>query len=691
MSRSSGRTSSCLALLVSLAASPSFAQEYSAKEGKDQDASSIVVTGRRLVSTATKTEVPLIETPQSISVVTRQSLELRNVQRVKEALRFTAGVQVDKYGGDTRFDQIELRGFSATIFGEYRDGLRQVSNGSLFFRNEAYGLESVEVLKGPSSVLFGQNAPGGLVNYVSKRPTAARVAEMQVDLGNWDRYQVKADLGGSLNPSETVLARVTVLGRDGSTQLPGKSRDDRIYIAPAITFQPTSRTSLTLYTQFLKNESNGQPFNYTDAGGNFTKVRTYDPNYDQLSQQQLLAGWTFEQRIGDVLKFRQNARYGEIELHSKLVGAEPAPVGQTIITRLAFGTDARLTSKAIDNQLSAELKAGDLGINLLAGYDYTKTRSRTTQEFAYGPGQGVPDLDILHPVYGTVPIPTPPSLGTTRRSDKQGGFYGQAQLKYSGWILTGGVRRDKVSSTDNESNESATTFRVGLTKLFEFGLAPYVSYATSFQIVPGFDRLGNAFVPSHGKQIEGGVKYQPRGFPGFITASAYKLTQDNVLTLDPEAAGLGFSVQTGEIEAKGVEFEAQLNPIRGLAAGAAFAYQHVEVTKSNTIDLHKTPPGTPKLITSAYANYEVPDGALAGLGFGGAVRYTGRTWADQQELVRNHDGATYFDGFLSYSWTRFRLGLNVDNMFDKRPVTCNFGYCYQIAGRSILGSIRYRL
>lgn len=691
MTKSIDRNHALIALAAAmLVAQPAWALDKDdAAEAND---AAIVVTGSRIVTTATKTEVPLIETPQSISVVNKASLELRNVQRPKDALRFTAGIQVDKYGGDTKYDQIELRGFSATIFGEYRDGLRQPSTGTLLFRNEAYGLEAVEVLKGPSSVLFGQNAPGGLVNYVSKRATADTIAEVQVDIGNWKRRQIKADLGGSLNSSDTVMARVTVLGRDAETHLSGKSRDDRVYVAPTITFQPTSRTALTLYMQYLKNESNGQTTSYTDLGGNLFPVRTYDPNYDQLAQDQLLAGWSFSQDIGEIFKFRQNARYGEIDVDYKLVGANPSPVGTTIVPRIAFLTKERMETRAIDNQLSADFDMGGLGVHLLGGFDYQKTEGSIALGFAAGAAQGIPDLDILNPVYGAVPIPGPALGAATRRKDKQGGFYGQAQFKYAGWIVTGGVRRDDVKSTEVTS-EKATTYRVGLTKLFDFGLAPFVSYATSFQIVPGRDFFGTAFVPSRGKQLEGGLKYQPSSFPGFITATAYRLTQDNVLTIDPipEHAGLGFSVQTGEITAKGVELEASVNPFPGLVGGAAFTYQEVKVTKSTMADLNKTPPGTPKVLASGYANYTVQDGTLEGFGLGGAVRYGGRSFADQPNLVRNDDAATYVDGYLSYEWDHFRIGLNVDNLFNKQTVSCNAGFCYTVASRSILGSLRYRL
>ena len=679
-------------------ANPAFAQSANTPAA-DSDAGndSIIVTGSRIVSTATKTEIPLLETPQSISVVSRESLELRNVQRIKEALRFTAGVQVDKYGGDTRYDQIELRGFSATIFGEYRDSLRQVSNGALFFRNESYGLQALEVLKGPSSVLFGQNAPGGLVNLVSKRPTDGPIAELQADIGNFHRYQIKGDLGGALNSDETVFARVTVLGRDGRADLSGQSRDDRVYIAPAITFRPWSRTELTLYMQYLKNESVGQPFTYTDLAGNATHVRTYDPSYDRLSQQQLLAGWSFTQELGDIFKFRQNARYGEIDVVHLLTGASGAAPGTTVVPRIAFGTRAGLDSYSIDNQLSAEFDAGPVSINLLAGYDYNKTSSLTDLEFGFGTAQGIPDLDILNPTYGTVAIPRPPRIALTDRTDKQGGFYGQMQMKVAGWIATGGVRRDKVSSHivdklyggRTDSDDSATTYRVGLTKLFDFGLAPFVSYSTSFQIVPGADFAGNPFVPSKGKQIEGGIKFQPKGIRGLFTASVFRLTQDNVLTIDPANAGLGFSVQTGHIRSEGIELEASVEPIRNLSTGAAFTYDKVKVTESNGIDQGMTPPATPRIITSGYANYNITDGALAGVGIGGAVRYIGKSYADQVELVRNK-AATYFDGFLSYQLGHIRLGLNVDNIFDKQNPTCNFGFCYFVQGRSILGSVRYR-
>jgi iron complex outermembrane recepter protein len=674
-------------------------RHHGTKGATDADDGSIVVTGRHITTTATKTDTPLIETPQSISVVTNEALTVRNPQRIKDALAFTAGVQIDKYAGDTRYDQIELRGFSATEFGEYRDGLRQVSANAIYYKNEPYGLESIEILKGPSSVLFGQNAPGGLFNLISKRPTRSTLAELQVDLGSFDYHQVKGDVSGSFNDEQSLYGRLTVLARDAGTFLSGKSKDDRLYVAPALTFEPTPSLKITAYAQYLKNEGTGWPFWYTDTDMHFYRVRTYDPNFDRLDQNQVLAGWSADWNIGDGFSFRQNARYGHVSVHSKITDANAADPGVTDLEREAYTTDGRMHSYSIDNQLSKKLRVGPAELNILFGYDYSVTYSHEDDRYAFGEDEGIPDFDLANPVYGLTFPSSLPQLSDQREKDTQGGVYGQVQGKMAGWIVTAGIRRDATSTriidllggadTYNRK-ENAVTWRTGLTKLFDNGLAPYVSYSTSFQIVPGTDFYGHPFVPSRGKQIEGGLKYQPRGIRGFVTASVYRLVQNNVLIDDPDHVTTGSSKQAGQIRSEGVELEASLQPVHGLDLGAAFTYQSLKYTDRQDPNYGKTPSGTPKVIASVNAQYKLPDGPLGGFSLGGGVRHTGKTWNDDGDVFRNHDAATYVDANIGYDLGHFHLALNVDNMLDKRTVTCNLGYCYQVVGRSLLGSIRYR-
>lgn len=670
------------------------------KHAKDADTDgAIVVTGRRIVTTATKTDTPLIETPQSISVVTNEALAVRNPQRIKDALAFTAGVQIDKYAGDTRYDQVELRGFSATEFGEYRDGLRQVSADSIFYKNEPYGLDSIEILKGPSSVLFGQNAPGGLFNLISKRPTKSTLAELQVDLGSFAYHQVKGDVAGSLTDSQSIYGRLTFLARDAGTFLPGESKDNRIYVAPAITVEPTTGLKITLYGQYLKNEGVGWPFWYTDTALHFYRVRTYDPNFDKLDQKQALAGWSAEWDIGSGFLFRQNARYGHVEMHTKITDANAEDPGITDLDREAYTSDGWLNSYQIDNQLSKKLTIGRAELKLLVGYDYSITRSHENDRYDDGAADGIPDFNLADPVYGLTFPSILPEFQNDRERDTQGGVYAQGQAKLSGWIATAGVRRDATSTRivdllgeggDYNRKENAVTWRVGLAKLFENGLAPYISYSTSFQIVPGTDFYNDPFVPSRGKQIEGGLKYQPRGVKGFITASIYRLVQNNVLVDDPDHVTTGSQKQAGQIRSQGIELEASLEPVHALELGAAFTYQNLKYTDHEDPNYGKSPSGTPKILTSFTGQYSLPENVLKGISIGGGIRYTSRTWNDDSDIYRNHDAAVYVDSNISYDVGHFRFALNVDNMFDKRTITCNLGYCYQVVGRDILGSIRYR-
>ena len=208
-----------------------------------------------VTGTATKTDTPLIETPQSISVITRDQLDDRAVQSITEALGYTAGTFSGTIA-DPRFDDPNIRGFSAGS-NQYLDGLRILRTlGAPAV--EQYGLERVEVLRGPSSVLYGQSVPGGLVNMVSKRPTDQSFGEVNLQAGSHDRYQGSFDLGGALDAEKQLTYRLTALGRKSDTQM-DYVEDDRIFVAPALTWKPNSDTRLTLLGRFQHDEAQSPP------------------------------------------------------------------------------------------------------------------------------------------------------------------------------------------------------------------------------------------------------------------------------------------------------------------------------------------------------------------------------------------------------------------------------------------------
>ena len=201
-------------------------------------------------ASAMKSDTSLLETPQSVSVISRENLDARGVETIVEALQYTAGVATQTGGKDPRFDFLRIRGFEA---GNYRDGLRDNSNPANFavFRNETYGAQRVDVVKGPSSVLYGGNGPGGLIDIISKRPTREAFGEVVGLVGTADRLQGAFDVGGPVSTAKdnSLFYRLTGVLRDSEAQIAkfsDKTKDDRAYIAPAVTWMPNEATSLPM-------------------------------------------------------------------------------------------------------------------------------------------------------------------------------------------------------------------------------------------------------------------------------------------------------------------------------------------------------------------------------------------------------------------------------------------------------------
>ncbi len=274
----------------------------------------------RRSATATKTDTPIIETPQSVSVVSADRIEAIGANRIGDALAYTPGIKAIN-GYDTRYDWVMLRGFDAYSPGFYLDGL-QLRNSANYavWRTETYGAERVELLRGPASVLYGQNGPGGVINVVSKRPLSEPLHEIQAQIGNFSRYQIASDFGGPIGNDDRWSYRLTGLALDSDTQVDHVS-DNRIYIAPAVTWRPSGNTSLTVLGHFQRLRSGTSSVFLPLAGTLLPNPNgpirpstfTGEPDFDRFNQDQWTLGYLFEHRFGETWTIRQNARYGELK------------------------------------------------------------------------------------------------------------------------------------------------------------------------------------------------------------------------------------------------------------------------------------------------------------------------------------------------------------------------------------------
>ncbi len=651
-----------------------------------------------------KTDTPVLEVPQSTSVSTRDNMDARNVQRDSEALLYTPGVFAEPYGIEGRYDSFMFRGFDLGR-GKFRDGLRLPYGTWTSMRTETYGLERVDVLRGPSSTLYGQNNPGGVLDKITKRPPSSLLREVDVQVGNFQRYQGAFDVGGPVDDKGEYKFRLTGLARSSGSQYKysgaGSIPDDREYIAPAFTWSPTADTQLTLMADYL-HALTAAPFVFNYPGPRPTRTLTGDPSFSQYEYTQYSGGWVFEHRFNEIWSVRQNFRIGRQDFYYGAVASSGLQANGYIINRSASATDETLNGLTVDNQAMAQFATGPLGHTVLVGADYLRSSydSRTRSGTA-------PTLNLRNPVYGQT-VQTPALVSSSSRQVlNQGGIYLQDQIRFgSGWMLTAGLRQDWAqSATQNrltrvktEMNDSAFTWRAGLNWVSSIGLAPYASYSRSFFPVSGTDFGGTPFKPTTGEQYEAGLRYQPAGFDALFSAAVFQLTQDNVTTPDPARPNTSFLVQTGQIRSRGLELEAMASPLPGLNLTASYTYQDVEITKTNNPgQLGKTPVVVPGQMASAWTDYTIQSGPVAGLGFGGGVRYVGPTFATPTNTVENAS-STLVDATIHYDLGRLnnrlngaRVALNVSNLFDRQYATCyNPNTCAWGLDRTVIGCVKYR-
>lgn len=672
-----------------------------------------------VTTTGSKTDTPLIEAPQSVGVVTRSQIDDQAALSVSQALRYTAGV-LGEVRPSARYDSVFVRGFggqgTSAAFVNFLDGLRQ--GRGLYFgvpNTEPWLLERIEVLRGPASVLYGQTGVGGLVNLVSRRPSANHVNEVRIEAGSNALMQTAFDLGGTLTEDGQFLYRLTGLARKADTQY-DFTQEERIAIAPALTWRPDEDTSLTVLASYQYDPEGGF-YNFVPATGsvlynpNGRLPRGFfggDPSFDKYNRTQASIGYQFEHRLDNVWTVRQNFRYSHIDAEVNVVSIRSVGADQRTATRSATFVSDHANAYALDNQAQATFTTGPVNHTALFGIDWQRTSARARQ------GLGTaPSLDLFAPVYyQTIPtIWTNPS-GLTNQNLDQLGFYAQDQIAIDRWRFNVGVRYDRASigttthqasgavAANNSQDDDQFTWRVGGLYLFDNGIAPYASYSTSFLPNTGTmapQRGGGTFDPTTGEQYEIGIKYQPPGMNSFIQLAAYHIRQENVLTRDPDF--ITYNITQGEIRSRGIELEGRASLTDGLDLIGAYSYIDAEITKSNNPGVQGSRvPQVPNHMASAWANYRFLEGPLRGLSLGGGVRYIGPTYGNDTNTFKVND-YTLFDAAIRYDFgARFEsmrgleLAVNAQNLADKDYVaSCSTTTaCYYGTGRMVLGSLRAR-
>ena len=650
-------------------------------------------------SVATKTNTPIVEIPQSISVITRQQLDERNVQTLSEALTYTPGVEIGVFGFDPRFDSFYVRGFDMTYTGIYRDGLRQPAGPFSIFKTEPYGLQSITVIKGPSSALYGIGSPGGLIDLTSKRPPVDPLHEVQLQFGNYQRVQGNFDLGGPIDPAGEYSYRLTELIRDSDTQLIGV-KDNRDFIAPAFTWRPDEATSLTILSEFQHSLTTGNPGFFQLAEGQLSTLYSGDPAFGDFNQNQARIGYAFEHKFNDTFTVRQNLRYAYVFADAKYTQIDAIDYTTLSALRSTGRVVNHLSTLSLDNQLLTRFDTGPVGHLVLLGTDYTQAGFNDKVGFGWAPNLLVA---TPYPPYGGLFIPSPAYTSNIDQFQQDVGLYLQDQAKWGPWSLTLSGRSDWVSTKTNDEfaltevvqNDRAFTGRAGLSYLTPIGIAPYINYATAFAPTIGTGANGQPFVPITGDQKEVGVKYQVPGLNTLITASLFEVTQYNSLSPDP--ANIAFSIQTGKIRSRGFELEGVANPAPGLNVILAYTALQQRILDGQFDTIGKAPSGIPAQSFALWGDYTLQsDTPFPGLGAGLGMRFIGESFGNDQNTFVNNQ-TTLFDAALHYDFEKLdphlaglRFQLNATNLFNRAYTTSQAGFGYWGQLRTVIASLRYR-
>ncbi|WP_407066098.1 TonB-dependent siderophore receptor [Acetobacter sp.] len=689
------------------------------KQGKSSVASTktehLEVRGRRastIASSATKTNTPLIETAQSVSVITRNEMDIRGVLDLNQAVRYTAGITPNLRGGvGTRYDQFQLRGFTVPTF---LDGLKLQDSptGYATAQTDTSRLERVEILKGPASALYGQSSPGGLAALSSKLPTDQRFyGGINATGGSFNLYRVDADVGGYATNDGFVRYRLYGTANGQHTQL-ARTGSKRFSISPSLTFGGDGPTTLTLLGNYQYDPENGT-YGGVPLVGSLKRAsfgylpRNFydgDSSFEKFNRKQGAITYILNHRFSDDWSFSTRGRYDDLKTSYRSIYNAGYYSNTYTLPRYAFGTDEHTHNLEFDSQFKGKVRTGFLQHNLMFGFDYMQ---QSAGEVGYS--GTAPDIDVRYPDYRMAIAPISPYLNYQTNSH-QIGVYGQDEIRWRGLVLTGSLRNDwyrshqmeSISHTDTRENPSQITWRASGLYHFDFGLSPYISYSTSFQPQSGIvsndgGKTMRQANPSLGKQLEGGLKYQIPGTSVLFTVAGFHIEQTNVLVTTNSA--LGFNTESGKVHSDGFEFETHAEPYKNLVLTAAISIQKV----------HDDSTGKPLIQSgkgnaSLFAFYTMPSGPVKGLGFGGGMRYTakayggeasyGSAWVPQYALF---DGSLRYDlAQLSPALHGWTAAASVRNLFDKRFVAnclayASYGqeFCYYGERRNAQASIGY--
>ncbi|QXG34961.1 TonB-dependent siderophore receptor [Pseudomonas viridiflava] len=647
---------------------------------------------------ATRTDTSLHETPQSISVVTREAVEDIGATRLQDALDYAGGVgRANNFGGQG-LTTFTVRGFTTGEF--YRNGF-PINRG---YPNmpDANTIERLEVLRGPATTLYGRGDPGGTFNVVSKQPLAERSVTLGSQLNDQGMKRGTLDASGPLDDDGRFAYRLNVVGEGGDT-FRDHVETERYGVTPVLSWQVDDATRITFEGDFMRNNapldrgltrypaqtrtaSRDTFFGEKDVG----KLHN-DNNMAQIRfDHDLNADW----KLGGGIQMLDGSLKGDA-IEANGLAADGRTLGRNFNYRKLEWTD-----RDVQLNVTGHFATGAFDHTLLAGVEYEDYDYKSIIRRSSGAVNAY-TIDIFDPVYGKAR----PALTRTTTNDKENlktyAAFVQDQVALTERMkLLAGVRFERFEHDYDTfgvgvpftNSDNAVTPRLGLTYDLTDTVAVYANTARSFKPNTGASRLGGGFKAEEGKSYEVGVKWEALDRQLSVDAALYQIEKQNVLTTDPVDST--FSVAAGEVRSRGLDLNVVGNLTPEWRVMGSYAYVDAEVTKDNTLRSGTRLLNIPEQTFSLLNVYEFQDGALRGLGLGAGGRYVDQRAGQTANTAFSMDSYTVFDLLAFYKVNEHvKLNLDVKNVFDKDYEEGAFGnvYAYPGAPRTVQVGIAYTL
>ncbi|NJL99920.1 MAG: TonB-dependent siderophore receptor [Synechococcaceae cyanobacterium SM2_3_2] len=654
-----------------------------APEVPDLELEEITVTADRPFApsqstTVTRTNTPLRDTPRSVQVVPRQVLEDQQINNLRDVVRNVSSVQQGNSFGNTG-DRFIIRGF--TQFNNLRNGLRVDAFPNGF--SETSNLESVEVIKGPASILAGDLEPGGIINLVTKKPLAEPFYQLEARVGSRQLFRPSIDLSGPLTDDGNIRYRLNAMYETAESFRAFDQEIERYFISPSLEFRLGENTTF-LFDAEYSNDTRPFDRGIIAKGGavaDIPREQILGEPDDVSEVVNFSIGYDLQHRFNDNLSIQNIFRYTLSDSFDYRAEALSLDEETGILERNFRSNDDYAENYAFQTNLNSEFLTGSISHNLLVGFDYLRSIYGGTQSRL--PDGMTPSLDIFNPQYRTTPRPSLGELTNVDRDDfnteDRYGFLVQDQIRFSDnlvGLIGGRYSTYSARFTDKQSSETFPqdddSFSPSLGLLYQptDELSIYGNFVRSFISTFATQEDGTPLGPEIGEQFELGARAELFDQRLTATLSAYQITKKNVATEDIENPD--FSVPLGEVRSRGIDLDIVGEIMAGWNVIASYAFTEAEITQDNSGLEGNRLVGVPYQSTSFFSTYDLQSGNLEGLGFGLGVFWVGDRPGDNANSF-TIDSFTRVDALVRYARDNWRATLSIQNLFDEN---------YQLTGFS---------